>query len=183
MDLVGLRPRLYYSYPSQISGGQRQRVAIARAIIMKPEILICDEPTSALDVSVQSQILNLLLDLRNEFGLTYLLISHDLSVVEYMATKIVVMYLGQFVEMGDKQRIISEPKHPYTKALLQSILSLHPGSGIPDNKMGHHYPNPLDLPSGCYFHPRCKEAMSNCSEKIPVLQNSGEDSVRCLLYE
>ncbi len=183
MELVGLPKRLMHRYPSQISGGQRQRVAIARAIIMKPEILVCDEPTSALDVSVQSQILNLLLELREELELTYLLITHDLSVVEYMATRVAVMYLGEIVETGETSRIFRSPQHPYTKALLKSVLSLNTDAGIPDNRMGHSYPNPLDIPSGCRFHPRCPEAMSHCSEQTPKLQPLGPDTVRCLLYE
>ncbi len=183
MALVGLPRRLTHRYPSQVSGGQRQRVAIARAIIMKPDILICDEPTSALDVSVQSQILNLLLDLQEELGLTYLLITHDLSVVEYMATRVAVMYLGEIVEMGKTSRIFRAPQHPYTKALLKSVLSLNTEAGIPDNRMGHSYPNPLAVPPGCRFHPRCPEAMPHCSKRAPTLRHNGSDSVRCLLYE
>lgn len=180
MELVGLPRRYYHSYPNQVSGGQRQRVAIARAIIMKPEILICDEPTSALDVSVQSQILNLLLDLRQELGMTYLIITHDLSVVEYMATRIAVMYLGQMVELGAKEKLFYEPLHPYTKVLLQSLLKMEPGKAIPDAGLGSAYPNALDMPGGCRFHPRCPVALEQCSHVEPL---PGTNNVRCHLYD
>lgn len=179
MDLVGLPRRFYHAYPNQISGGQRQRVAIARAIIMKPDVLICDEPTSALDVSVQSQILNLLLDLRAELGLTYMIITHDLSVVEYMATRIAVMYLGQMVEIGDKASIFSNPEHPYTRILLESLLTMQPGVAVPDARMGTTFPNALDPPSGCRFHPRCPDASDVCAQRSPSL---GTEKVRCLLH-
>jgi peptide/nickel transport system ATP-binding protein len=179
MDLVGLPRRFYHAYPNQISGGQRQRVAIARAIIMKPDVLICDEPTSALDVSVQSQILNLLLDLRAELGLTYMIITHDLSVVEYMATRIAVMYLGQMVEIGDKASIFSNPGHPYTRILLESLLTMQPGIAVPDARMGTTFPNALDPPPGCRFHPRCPDASELCAQSSPSL---GTEKVRCLLH-
>jgi peptide/nickel transport system ATP-binding protein len=183
MDLVGLPRRLMHSYPGQVSGGQRQRVAIARAIILRPRILICDEPTSALDVSVQSQILNLLLDLSAELGLSYLIITHDLSVVDYVATRVAVMYLGQIVEHGDKRSIIDAPKHPYTQALLSSVLALEPGAPIPPSKIGAGFPNPLQIPSGCRFHPRCPELFEPCSVRAPELLASGTGEVRCLLYD
>ncbi|MGB5212151.1 MAG: oligopeptide/dipeptide ABC transporter ATP-binding protein, partial [Anderseniella sp.] len=158
MELVGLPRRVYNNYPSQLSGGQRQRVAIARALINRPRIVICDEPTSALDVSVQSQILNLLQDLREELGLTYLVISHNLAVVEHMATRVAVMYLGRIVEEEDAGTLFDTPKHPYSKALLESVLTPDPSLGIPDTHLGAAYPNPLDMPSGCRFHPRCIKA-------------------------
>ncbi len=183
MGLVGLPRRMYHSYPNQVSGGQRQRVAIARAIIMKPEVVICDEPTSALDVSVQSQILNLLLDLREELGLTYLLITHDLSVVQHMATRVAVMYLGKIVEMGDAQTVFNAPQHPYTKALLKSVLSLTPGAGIPDTHIGGSFPNPLDVPPGCSFHPRCPEATDRCKTEMPVGTDTAAGFVRCHLFD
>ncbi len=179
LDLVRLPVRLIHSYPNQISGGQRQRVAIARAIITRPALLICDEPTSALDVSVQSQILNLLLDLRDELGLTYMIITHDLSVVEYMATRVAVMYLGQIVETGAKDDIFNAPRHPYTQALLRSLLTMQPGARIPDSRMGSGFPNPLDMPSGCRFHPRCPDAQARCASEAPRL---GADRVRCLVH-
>ena len=183
MEMVGLPDRLIHSYPSQVSGGQRQRVAIARAIVMRPEILICDEPTSALDVSVQSQILNLLLDLRDELGLTYLVITHNLAVVDFMATRIAVMYLGQIVELGNKHDVINTPSHPYTRALLGSVLSLNPDAGLPALELGAGFPNPLDLPSGCRFHPRCPQATAECPTTMPDLRTKGGSAARCLLVE
>ena len=180
---VGLPRRLLHSYPNQLSGGQRQRAAIARAIIMEPQIVICDEPTSALDVSVQSQILNLLRDLRDQLGLTYLIITHDLAVVEHMATRVAVMYLGEIVETGDARALFSAPMHPYTRALLASALTVTPGAGIPDNLMGHAYPNPLEMPSGCKFHPRCPHALPVCAIGAPSAIGTEERYVRCHLYD
>lgn len=132
LDLVGMPSRTHSQYPGQLSGGQRQRVAIARALILRPEILICDEPTSALDVSVQAQILNLLLALKQEFSLTYLFISHNLSVVEHLVDHVAVMRKGQIVEQGTREQIFSQPQHPYTKALLASVMTPEPGLGIPE---------------------------------------------------
>ncbi|HET7633574.1 MAG TPA: ABC transporter ATP-binding protein [Burkholderiales bacterium] len=180
MDLVGLPRRLFHSYPSQLSGGQRQRAAIARAIIMAPDLLICDEPTSALDVSVQSQILNLLLDLRDELHLTYLFITHNLSIVRYLADRIAVMYFGQIVELGDKHAVLENPRHPYTRALLKSILSITPGAGIPDAGLGADFPNPLDVPRGCRFHPRCPLADDRCRNEVPQPVWLGGAMARCL---
>lgn len=183
MELVGLAKRYFHRYPNQISGGQRQRVAIARALIMKPKILICDEPTSALDVSVQSQILNLLLDLRKDLGLTFLVITHDFGVVNYVADRIAVMYLGQIVEIGTREQIISSAKHPYTQALLKSVLTLKPGGGIPNINLGGGFPNPLDVPSGCRFHPRCPEVMDKCPSHMPQLEDTGDTQTRCFLVQ
>ncbi|MGD9219668.1 MAG: ATP-binding cassette domain-containing protein, partial [Desulfobacterales bacterium] len=139
MDIVGLPPRLRHSYPNQLSGGQRQRVAVARALIMQPEVVICDEPTSALDVSVQSQILNLLMDLRTEFGLTYIVISHDLAVVEHLASRVAVMYLGRIVEEAATDKLFKNPRHPYTQALLTSVLTPEPRMGLPETHLGIAY--------------------------------------------
>ena len=169
MERVGIPRRLYYNYPNQLSGGQRQRVAIARALILKPEIVVCDEPTSALDVSVQAQILNLLLELRSELRLTYLLITHDMAVVEHIATRVVVMYLGRVVEIADARDIFENPRHPYTKALLSSILTPEPDSELLDTQLGTSYPNPIDPPSGCTFHPRCPVATEACKVSAPAL--------------
>ena len=171
MERVGLPRSFYHNYPNQLSGGQRQRVAIARALILNPEIVVCDEPTSALDVSVQAQILNLLLELRAEMGLTYLLITHDMAVVEHIATRVVVMYLGRIVEVADTHRLFSNPRHPYTQALLKSVLTPEPGAGVPSVDLGTAYPNPINPPSGCAFHPRCEFALDICKVKAPVLES------------
>jgi peptide/nickel transport system ATP-binding protein len=183
MELVGLARRLYDNYPNQLSGGQRQRVAIARALVNRPRIVICDEPTSALDVSVQSQILNLLQDLRRELGLTYLLISHNLAVVEHMADRVAVMYLGRIVEQADTDTLFRAPKHPYTEALLRSVLTPEPGLGIPDTHLGAAYPNPLNMPSGCRFHPRCPRCFAPCDSVAPKPLGEGNTFVECHLYD
>ena len=183
LDLVGLPRRVYHSYPSQLSGGQRQRVAIARALIMRPEVVICDEPTSSLDVSVQAQILNLLRDLREELGLTYLLISHNLAVIDYLASRIAVMHLGRIVEEGSTDAIMQRPGHPYTKALLASVLTPEPGLGVPATDLGIAFPSPLAPPPGCTFHPRCPQAMPVCKERAPAsLQRTDGGMVECHLY-
>ncbi|MGD9828805.1 MAG: ABC transporter ATP-binding protein [Hyphomicrobiaceae bacterium] len=183
MELVGLPRRLFNNYPSQLSGGQRQRVAIARALINRPRMVICDEPTSALDVSVQSQILNLLQDLRTELGLTYVVISHNLAVVEHMATRVAVMYLGRIVEEADTETLFSRPRHPYTEALLQSVLTPEPGLGVPDTHLGAAYPNPLNVPPGCSFNPRCAKVMDMCSKVKPRPLRTQEGLVECHLYD
>jgi peptide/nickel transport system ATP-binding protein len=182
MALVGLPQRLHDAYPGQLSGGQRQRVAIARALIMRPEAVICDEPTSALDVSVQSQILNLLQDLQQEFGLTLILISHNLAVVEHMATRVAVMYLGRIVEENETEALFRAPRHPYTRALLLSVLTPEPGLGVPDAHLGTAFPNPLDLPAGCPFHPRCPDAMPHCAKTAPLPTALDGGRVECHLY-
>jgi peptide/nickel transport system ATP-binding protein len=182
LAMVGLPRRSYAAFPNQLSGGQRQRVAVARALIMQPDVVVCDEPTSALDVSVQSQILNLLLRFRKELGLTYLLISHDLAVVEHLATRVAVMYLGRIVEMGETDQIFSQPRHPYTQALLKSILPPEPGHGISDTHLGIAYPNPLRPPSGCSFHPRCAAVQPVCSREAPVPKVFENGLVDCHLF-
>ena len=172
LDMVGLPRRALNLYPGQMSGGQRQRVAIARALVARPRVLICDEPTSALDVSVQSQILNLLQDLRAELNLTYLLISHNLSVVRYMANRLVVMYLGRIVEEAETQRIFDHPAHPYSEALLKAVPSMIPGQGIADSPVQSEFPNPVHPPSGCAFHTRCPYVLERCRSERPPLDNS-----------
>ncbi|MBS3780158.1 MAG: ATP-binding cassette domain-containing protein [Desulfovermiculus sp.] len=182
LDYVGLPERVMHNYPNQLSGGQRQRVALARALIMNPDIVICDEPTSALDVSVQAQILNLLLDLRQEFGLTYILITHDLSVVEHIASKVAVMYLGRIVEAASTESIFESPQHPYTQALLKSILTPEPDLGLPETELGSVYPNPMNPPSGCTFHPRCPQGMDICHSTPPQPIMNQDNLVECHLF-
>lgn len=182
LERVGLPPRFADSTPGQLSGGQRQRVAIARALVIQPEIVICDEPTSALDVSVQAQILNLLLDLRQEFNLTYVFISHNLAVVEHIATQVAVMYLGRVAELAETAKLFKHPRHPYTQALLASVLTPETGLGIPDMGLGLSFPDPLHPPSGCTFHPRCQQRMAHCSLERPALTQDVQGEVACHLY-
>ena len=182
MDLCGLPTRAYDMYPSQLSGGQRQRVAIARALVMHPDIVICDEPTSALDVSVQAQILNLLMDLQKELGLTYVLISHNLAVVELIASKVSVMYLGRIVEEAEGQAFFHQQRHPYSEALLASVLTPEAGLGVPDAQLGSAFPNPIDPPSGCSFHPRCAHATELCHTTPPVPIRDDRGLVECHLF-
>jgi peptide/nickel transport system ATP-binding protein len=182
MERVGLARRLAQNYPNQLSGGQRQRVAIARALVTRPEVVVCDEPTSALDVSVQSQILNLLAELRRDLGLTYVFISHNLAVVEHIATRVAVMYLGRIVEEADTVRLFREPRHPYTRALLASVLTPEPGCGVPDTHLGAAYPNPLEPPAGCAFHPRCPSIMAQCRTVAPAPTGNAGQRVECHLY-
>ena len=181
--MVGLPPRLLNAFPNQLSGGQRQRVAIARALVNRPQIVVCDEPTSALDVSVQSQILNLLNDLRQELNLTYIIISHNLAVVEHIASRVAVMYLGRIVEQADTASLFQNPQHPYTRALLDSVLTPDPHLGLPNTQLGASYPNPIDPPSGCAFHPRCVNAMPHCAARAPSGQAHKAAYVECHLYD
>ncbi len=167
LTLVGLDPSDGRKFPHEFSGGQRQRICIARALASKPKFIVCDEPTSALDVSVQAQILNLMKDLQDEFSLTFLFISHDLSVVRHMANRIGVMYLGRIVEISNSKDLFENPKHPYTKMLLDAIPDLEM-SGKERNPIEGEIPNPIDPPKGCTFHPRCPFVNERCRKEIPM---------------
>jgi peptide/nickel transport system ATP-binding protein len=166
LDIVGLSAADADKFPHEFSGGQRQRIAIARALSSRPEFIVCDEPTSALDVSVQAQILNLMRDLQDEFGLTYLFISHDLSVVHHMADRIGVLYLGRLFETADGEALFREPRHPYTRMLLEAVPDLA-AAGKRRKRVEGEIPNPIDPPLGCVFHPRCPAVMPICRENVP----------------
>ncbi|HZJ68802.1 MAG TPA: ABC transporter ATP-binding protein [Candidatus Eisenbacteria bacterium] len=183
MEACGLPYQYARRYPHEFSGGQRQRICIARAVALKPEFIICDEPVSALDVSIQAQILNLLQDLQNEFGYTYLFISHDLSVVEYISETIAVMYLGSIVESGDKKSIFEKPMHPYTQALLSAIPVPDPDFEMNRVILEGDIPSPINPPSGCKFRTRCEYAMDICAEVVPQFNEYIEKhEVACHLY-
>lgn len=181
---AGLLPEHRFRYPHEFSGGQRQRIGIARALALAPEFIVCDEPVSALDVSIQSQVLNELMDLKEEFGLTYLFITHDLSVVKFISDRIAIMYLGTIVELGGKEEIFRHPMHPYTKALLSSIPLPDPeqrGIRIP---LEGDIPSPANPPKGCRFHTRCPYVMERCSQETPELRDRGDEHyTACFLQE
>lgn len=182
---VGLEPRRFAErYPHELSGGQRQRVNIARALALQPRLIVLDEAVSALDKSVEAQVLNLLLDLKDEFDLTYVFISHDLNVVRFISDRVMVMYLGQVVEIGDSETLFESPRHPYTQALLSSIPSLDPDHRTDTPPLSGDPPNPINPPSGCRFHTRCNRAQAACSAQQPALkQQSDGQFVACLMYE
>lgn len=183
LELVGLSPQYIDRYPHEFSGGQRQRIGIARAIALNPKLIVCDEAVSALDVSIQSQILNLLDDLQKEFGLTYLFISHNLSVVKHVSNRIAVMYLGKIVEIADAQQLYAHAKHPYTKALLSAIPMPDPDYNKERIILSGDVPSPVNPPAGCHFCTRCQDAMPICSEVEPdFIELDDKHAVACHLY-
>lgn len=183
LDAVGLSPRFKNRYPHEFSGGQQQRVGIARALILDPKFVVADEPVSALDVSIQSQILNLLMDLQEDRGLAFLFISHDLSVVKHISDRVGVMYLGEIIEEGDVGDIFSDPAHPYTKALLSAVPSPDPARSKLRIQVTGDLPSPVHPPTGCKFHTRCPYVMDVCHTVVPpVSQPSNRHTVRCHLY-
>ncbi len=184
LQRVGLDPRRFAErYPHELSGGQRQRVNIARALALQPRLIILDEAVSALDKSVEAQVLNLLQDLKDDFGLTYVFISHDLNVVRYISDRVMVMYLGQVVEIGDCETLFESPKHPYTRALLSSVPSMDPDNRTEEPPLSGDPPNPINPPSGCRFHTRCVHAQAVCSQVEPKLvTNKAGEGVACLMH-
>ena len=179
LEIVGLSAQDAKKFPHEFSGGQRQRIAIARALSSRPEFIVFDEPTSALDVSVQAQILNLMRDLQDQFGLTYLLISHDLSVVRHMATQVGVLYLGRLVEVAQARALFDSPQHPYTRMLLDAVPDLTL-SGVRRTPIRGEIPNPISPPSGCAFHPRCPIASTRCTEVVPTPVVTASGIASCL---
>ncbi|XLX41256.1 peptide ABC transporter ATP-binding protein [Ectopseudomonas mendocina] len=179
MQQVGLRPEHYLRYPHMFSGGQRQRIALARAMMLQPKVLVADEPTSALDVSIQAQVLNLFMDLQEEFDTGYVFISHNLAVVRHVADDVLVMYLGRPAEMGASELLYSRPLHPYTRALLSATPAIHPDPDKPRMKISGELPNPLNPPSGCAFHKRCPHADERCRVERPELRLIDARQVAC----
>ena len=184
MSLVGLLEDMADRYPHEFSGGQRQRICIARSLALNPELVICDEPVSALDVSIQAQVINLLMDLQERLGLTYLFIAHDLSVVRHISTRVAVMYLGRIVEIADRDTLFSAPKHPYTKALLNAVPEPDPEVGNLDSNqlIIGEVPSVRNPPTGCHFHPRCPQAMEICRTRVPKMTRVEGASLACHLY-
>jgi len=186
LKTVGLNPETLNRYPHEFSGGQRQRISIARAIALKPEFIIADEPVSALDVSIQAQILNLMKALQKEMGITYVFISHDLSVVEHFCDTVAVMYLGKIVEIASREELFAHPKHPYTQALIRAIPKVGEGKRLKRETLEGEVPSPINPPSGCLFHPRCSQRIEGCRTKVPQLKSVNESTdhtASCHLYE
>jgi len=183
LEQVGLDPTYVNRYPHEFSGGQRQRICVARALALNPRFMVLDEPISALDVSIQSQIINLLVELRKQYNLTYLFISHDLSVVEYISDRVAVMYLGEIVEMAASAELYGNPLHPYTHALLSSVPTMDPARRRKRNFLQGDVPSPIDPPPGCRFHPRCPLAMDICKQQPPRELDLAGHKVRCHAVE
>jgi oligopeptide transport system ATP-binding protein len=185
-DLVGLRPDQLNRYPHEFSGGQRQRVGIARALAVEPELIVCDEPVSALDVSIQAQVINLLLELQKKLGLTYIFIAHDLRVVEHVSTRVAVMYLGKLVEVAESRELYLHPLHPYTRALLSAIPTTDPRTVKKQSEqriiLSGDVPSPLSPPPGCQFHPRCPQVHADCSMREPRLEIKKEGHTASCFY-
>jgi oligopeptide/dipeptide ABC transporter ATP-binding protein len=177
---VGLKPEHMRRFPHEFSGGQRQRIGIARALVLEPQLIVCDEPVSALDVSIQAQVLNLLEDLQREFGLTYLFIAHNLSVVKHVSGRVAVMYLGRIVELAATEALFAEPKHPYTEALLSAVPVPEPDYSVQRIILVGDVPSPVAPPPGCHFHPRCRYAIDLCRIEVPEYEPvSDEHFVAC----
>jgi oligopeptide/dipeptide ABC transporter ATP-binding protein len=183
LGAVGLEPAAASNYPHEFSGGQRQRIAVARALTLRPSLIILDEPVSALDVSIRAQIMNLLKDLQQRFGMAYLLIAHDLATVRYLSHRVAVMYMGQIVEEADSEELFSKSMHPYTNALISAAMPARPGEARTDIVLAGDVPSPVNPPSGCRFHPRCPLAFGRCPEEAPVLREMANGHrVACHLY-
>ncbi|MEW5825496.1 MAG: dipeptide ABC transporter ATP-binding protein [Candidatus Bipolaricaulota bacterium] len=175
LGAVGLKDEHMKRYPHEFSGGQRQRIGIARALVLDPQLVVCDEPVSALDVSIQAQVLNLLEDLQHEFGLTYLFVAHNLSVVRHISNRVAVMYLGRIVELASTDALFSQPKHPYTEALVSAVPVPDPDIAVERMILEGDVPSPVNPPSGCHFHPRCAYAVDRCKVEAPVYRDLGEE--------